>query len=461
MKTDYWHSIINYFTQMTIKDIDERTLHQVKRCLLDFLGCSIYASSHRCAEGLVDVILSNAKPGPTTVWSGSRGLDPKDAAFLNACRTSNIELDDVSGIGASVHPGVYVWSTALAAYEESNCSIEDFICAILFGYDVCMRMGLLSSEKVREFGLHGPGLNGGLGAAVTCGRMKGYSREQLENAFSITATLLPACPFISFMEGTDSKDLYGGWGVYLGMYAAEFAARGLTGPTNVIDGEKSMGFLYNDEKGKDVPLGSHYYINNIAFKEFSACASVHPAVSSVLLINEKYQFSPEEIETIKVYTYPYSFVLNSNVAEELNVSSARLSLPFTVAVALIENGLPPRAFEKQQLTNEVYTKIAQKVQVFNNTEYGDGPYAIRGAIVEITLANGEILRMESLGSRWSPKTETEALVPSDKALVEKFNRLTQDSISSAQATSLLDNIWDLDKLASLQPIIEVLSSVNN
>ncbi len=461
MKKDYWHSIIDYFSQMSIKDVDERTLHQVKRCLLDFLGCTIYTSTHHCASGLVDVILSNSKPGPTTVWSGKQGLAPKDAAFLNACRTSNIELDDVSGIGASVHPGVYVWSAAFAAYQASQSSIDDFICSILFGYDVCMRMGLLSSEKVRELGLHGPGLNGGLGAAVTSGKINGLSSEQLENAYAITATLLPMCPFISFMEGTDSKDLYGGWGVYLGMYAAEFAAKGLTGPSQVLDGEKSMSFLYDDEKGKEISLGSHFFITNIAFKEFSACASVHPAVSSVLKINEKYDFSVDEIVGIKVYTYPYSYALNSNVPEELNVSSARLSLPYTVAVALVENGLPPKAFTREQLKNKVYTEIAKKVQVFNNTEYGDGPYAIRGAIVEIALANGEKIREESLGSRWSLNKDSDELVPSDENLLVKFNQLTQDALSPSQTATILDSVWGLEKLDSLQPIIDVLISINS
>src|SRR5450759_1525126 len=117
MNRYYWQSIIEYFYQMPISDVDPRTLHQVKRCLLDYLGCSIYASSHHCANGLAKFILADSRPGNSTAWFESRKLDLKSAAFLNACRTSSIELDDCSGIGASVHPGVYIWSSALAAYE--------------------------------------------------------------------------------------------------------------------------------------------------------------------------------------------------------------------------------------------------------------------------------------------------------------------------------------------------------
>jgi 2-methylcitrate dehydratase PrpD len=461
MQRYYWQQIIDYFYQMQMSDVDPRSLHQLKRCLLDYLGCSIYASNHNCADGLKGFILADSHQGRSTAWFESQKLDLKSAAFLNACRTSSIELDDVSGIGASVHPGVYIWSSALAAYEVNQCSVKDLIRSVLFGYDICMRMGLLASEKVREFGLHGPGLIGGLGASVTAGMVLGSTRDQLENAFAITASLLPACPFSSFLEGTDSKDLYGGWGVYLGIMAAEMALHGLTGPKGILDEEKSMKYLMADQKGKETPLGSHFYINEITFKEFSACASVHPAVSATLNLKKKNEFSLEDIESIKVFTYPFSFDLNSNATAELNVASARLSLPYSVSVALHENGLPPMAFEKAKLTDANYNELARKVDVFVNESYGNGPFAIRGAIVELYMKNGDVIREESIGSRWSNRPGQPELRPSDEELTRKFDRLSSDSITLTQSNCIKETVWNLDNVDSLLPIIEVLASSKN
>lgn len=417
-RENYLQALTEYFVSCKIKDFDEKTMDQVRRCLLDYFGCSVYAARHGCSGELVNLIAAmGAAPGEASVWGEGKKLAPAYAAFANACRTSNIELDDCSGIGASVHPGVYVMSAALAVWEADKTSAEDFVRAVVFGYDVCMRMGLLATEKVRELGLHGPGMIGGLSATATAGLLGGLSAGEIRNALAITAALLPLCPFSSFMEGAGVKDLYGGWGVYLGMFAVEAAKKGITGPKHIIEGEKSLLKIFGGAKGLDVAPGTHFYINDISFKRYSACHSVHPAMTAIEELQGTHRMDPEKIKHVVVTTYPYSYALNQGATDPLNPSSARLSLSYTVAMAILDGGLSPDAFLEENMKREDCQALRKKIQVEKNDGYGDGPFGVRGSRVRIEMTDGQVYEKEVLSPKWSS-------APSNEELLQKFSCLT-------------------------------------
>lgn len=426
-REEYIPQLVDYFVNCKIEDFDEETRHQVRRCLLDYLGCAVFAAEHGCSQDFMKLIYRlGPGEGRASIWGQRERLSPILAAFANAVRTSSIEMDDCSGIGASVHPGVYVMSSALAVWEASGASEEDFIRAVVFGYDVCMRMGLLATERVRELGLHGPGMVGGMAAAAAAGLLKGLSSDKLYDALCMTASLLPVCPFTTFMEGADAKDLYGGWGVYLGMFSVEAAEMGLTGPHHLLDGPKSLSWLFSGTQGTSVVPGSHFYINDISFKEFSACHSVHPAMTAIRKILEKYPLDAADIKHVTVSTYPYSYALNEGVKEPLSSSSARLSLTFTTAVALWEGKLSPAAFLPDGLSDERYCALSQKISVEKNDGYGDGPFSIRGTKITVWLKDGTIYEEEVLGSQWDQ-------APGDQELIDKFFSLTDGCIGKDQA----------------------------
>ena len=297
----YIEDIIDHFYTLPYAEIDPATLHQVRRSFLDYYGCALYTANAACCKELVALLLDLGAQGNYPIWGESRRGNVVSAAAANACRISNIEMDDGSGINAAVHPGLYVWTGALAAFQEKPCSIEQLMKAILFGYDVCMRMGMLSAKTVSQYELHGPGLSGAFGTVAAAGMVLGLSKEQLLNAFGIAGALLPLCPFISFIDGVDAKDLYGGWGVYLAMMAIEATKRGLTGSKQIMDGTKSLKVFYSDSRGKDTALGTPYYINVIGFKEFATCLAAHPALICAEKIMHENDFTAEAITRVDVH----------------------------------------------------------------------------------------------------------------------------------------------------------------
>lgn len=453
METTYLRSIVEHFYRLPYEALDERTVHQVRRCFMDYLGCVIYSAKHRCCQPLVELICDFSPQGTSGPWGSGKRINGAGAGAANACRASSLELDDVSGVNASVHAGVYVWSAAIEAWKVSRCDMKTFIRAIVFGYDVCIRFGMLAGESVRDFGLHGPGMCGSFAAAAAAGMIAGLTARQTEQALCIAGSLLPLCPFVSFIEGADSKDMYGGFGVFQALFAVEAAKRGLTGPTGLLEGPKGIGGFFRLKRGMDIPPGSEYFINSIAFKRFSACFSVHPATTAVLELLAEQDVDPERIARVHVESYPYSYALSRGTeAAPLNAASARLSLPYCTAFALYERGLGPEAFTPESLENGKYRALAEKITIENHEEYGAGPYGVRGSIVTLTMEDGTGFSKEVLDSGWDGD------VP-DAMLEGKFRALSACAFDSAAQDRLIADLMHLEAPESLPRILAALSGL--
>lgn len=451
-KATYLHDLAEYFYNCRVSDFDEETRHQARRCLIDHIGCAVFPARYSMCEALVQQIMELVPQSPenVAVWGETAHTSAWAAAFANAVRTSNIELDDCSGIGASVHPGVYIWSSILAQAQVYHWNGSDILRGAVFGYDLCMRLGLLATAQMRDFGLHGPGFIGALGVAGSSALLLGLEPDGIENALCIAASLLPVCPFSSFMEGADSKDLYGGWGIALGIFAAQVAKRGLSGPKHILEGEKSLGKFFAGEKGLDVAPGSHFYINDISFKQFSACHSVHPAVTAVKRLLAREHFDPTEIAAVTISTYPYSYALNAGVQDPLTPSSARLCLPYTVAVTLSEGDLPPTAFFDQQIQDAKIDALRRKMEVVCNDAYGDGPFSIRGCGISIRLQDGRCLFEEATSCEWDT-------VPSDDALCRKFRTLAGDALTADELAQLEKTVLTFSPDSDILDITRILA----
>ena len=451
-KSNYLHGLSEYFYNCRVSDFDEETLHQVRRCLLDHIGCSVFPAGYGMCESLVQQIMALVPQSPenAAVWGEANRTSAWAAAFANAVRTSNIELDDCSGIGASVHPGVYIWSSILAQAQIYDWDGADILRGAVFGYDICMRLGLLATAQMRDFGLHGPGFIGALGVAGSSALLLGLTPDGIENALCIAASLLPVCPFSSFMEGADSKDLYGGWGVALGIFAAQVAKRGLSGPKHILEGEKSLGKFFAGTKGLDVAPGSHFYINDISFKQFSACHSVHPAVTAVKRLLAREHLDPAEISSVTISTYPYSYALNAGVQDPLTPSSARLCLPYIVAVTLLEGDLPPAAFFEQRIQNSDVEPLRRKMKVMCNDAYGDSPFSIRGCGISIQLRDGRRLFEEATSCEWDA-------APSDDALCKMFRALAGGILSAEETEQLEETVLGFNPETNIRDIIQILA----
>lgn len=444
-RANYLEQIVDFFYTLPYASIDEATLHQIHRSFLDYCGCALYTGYHQCCDEIENFVISQSATGTHRIWGSDRRTTAAAAACINACRVSNIEMDDGSGINAAVHPGLYVWTGALTAYESHPCDPQSFAEAILFGYDLLMRVGMLSAKNVSALELHGPGLSGAMGTVAAAGMIMGLTRDEMLQALGIAGSLLPLCPFISFVKGVTVKDLYGGWGCYLGMLAVEMVISGMTGTREILDGDKSLKEFYNDERGKDVSFGAPYYINVIGFKEYPACLALHPALTAIESLLERENFESETIQHVCLHVSPSAYALSSGVEFPLSSTAARIYLPYAVSASLVEGRVHPDSFLPSSLQREAYAAMMERVEVQKEEEYDRK--GVRACRAEITLRDGRALQAEAEGVRWCHS------FVGDEALNRKFFMLTEGVVDVHTQHRWHDTIMGKDILAAVDMML--------
>lgn len=452
----YFEELASFYSSLSFEKLDKREVLFAKICLFDFVGCSIAAVAQKRNQSVYGLIktLDNGR-NEASLWGTNFKSSVPAAAFINGVISSTLEFDDMSSIGASVHPSVSIIPAAIATAEKYGSSGKEFIKALVFGYEISNRFGLLAAEKIRDLGIHGPGFMGGLAAVSSAGILSNLSIEQLLNAFSITASLSPICPFINFIDGCDVKNIYGGWSTYVSMLAIEMALNGMTGSNRMFDGPKSLKSIFASEKGKNVRPSDHHYSMDYSFKTFPACGSLQAILTSIDELLHVESIDLEEIDNVIIYTYPYSYDL-SQMVEHLNPISAKLYIPYAVSVMLSEGKLDAQAFSFEAIKNEKYQNLMKKVEVKEKKEYGRGPFGQKGSSIQIILKNGRMLEKEGFYNQ-----STQVIFPPERKLVEKFNNQTDRILSAEEKKELFSLIFNLEKLSDISPVVKFLIDTGN
>jgi 2-methylcitrate dehydratase PrpD len=431
----------------TYEMLPDSTIYQAKRCALDLLGCALGAMALGCNRGLADYVAGLGGRREAPIWGSGTCVPSAHAALVNGSVAHHLELDD-GHLEAASHPGISVVPAALAVAEMTGASGRELLRAIVLGYEVCIRSGLAVAAGIREHGVHGPGMMGPLGAAAAASILLRLPEPQIAAALATAGSVLPVSPYESFVEGTPSKDLYGGWAGFSGILATELARCGMDGPHRFVEGKRSVGQLLLHGKVRDADsllanLGQPFLIEHIYFKPFAASRAVQPAVTGILELAEEYRFSADDVESVEVETYPFSAGLSEDSTLQTPVA-ARLNIPYAVAAALRRGGLGPGDFTPDALSDEGTLSLASRVKVSTAERYGAGSGGARASVVSVRLRDGRVVTTEIIYSRWDRHRP-----PSDDELVGKFDKLAEQVLRPDRIAQVKATIWSLETCQDL------------
>ena len=138
--------------------------------LLDYLRvCSIGARLpwSDWARGYVGMV---GRAGSSHVLFAHERLNPQHATFLNVTFGSSFDADDTH-VGAMLHPGVAVWSAALAVGEHVGAAGPEVLAAVVAGYETIIRIGLAMQPGHFKRGFQSTGTCDVFGTAAAAGRL--------------------------------------------------------------------------------------------------------------------------------------------------------------------------------------------------------------------------------------------------------------------------------------------------
>lgn len=387
---------------------------QAADCLLDYLGVTLAGARLMREKGLKLLAFLDDGPGVVSVIGYRRKAGLLPAALLNGLSAHAVELDDGVRFGM-MHPGAPVISALLPAAEREKAGGEVLLRGIIAGYEAAARLAAAVQPAHKERGWHATGTCGAAGAAFGVGVMLGFDRRELKDAFSAATT--GSGGLLRVLDGdSELKPFNVARAAVNGLQAAMLARAGFRGPEEILGGQH--GFLdvmsgAADDSWMEAAALAPLVVGQVYFKSHAACRHCHPAIDAVLQIRAEAGIRPEQVRRVRVKTYRLA-VAGHDHARVGSVSSARMSIPFSVAVALATGRAGLHAFGVEKVADPVIASLAEKVTVIADDALSALVPARRPAAVEIELNDGGRLRARVDLPRGEPENPLSAAGKRDK-----------------------------------------------
>jgi len=427
--------VARWIATLRHEDIPERSRTVARCAILDTLGCGVYGYRTPWAAMLLQWARAGGSKAEATVWGDSAAtLRAADAALVNGTSSHAFELDDYHN--AKLHPGAVVVPAAMAMAEKTHADGKRLITAIVAGYEVMIRTSLaLEPSAARLRGWHLTGVCGPLGAAAACAVLLGLDTEHTAWALGLAGTQ-GAGLWAFNADGTMSKRLHAGKAAHSGVLAAELAASGYTGPTQIYefnDGGMLKAFSdASDPAPLTRDLGRVYHLDTTAIKPYSCCGSTHAYIDAALALRRKLgapwdAARPVRVGTSKVVDVQCGFDYRPSTA--LN---AQMSLRYTIAAALVHGQVLPPQFSDDAIKDGRLVDVARRMELVADPKL-DNLYPVHFAGWVAAQSSEDWQRVDILDPSGSPA------VPIDGAgITEKFRGINPQLPTDAVARIALD-----------------------
>jgi 2-methylcitrate dehydratase PrpD len=456
------------------EDLPADVVHRMKRSLLDMLGCAVIGSRFEPSRLLAAYLKRTGGTGEATVIPDGYRTSSFNAAFAVGTHVHAPELAE-SFTRATMHCGNAVPPAAIAEAEKQAASGRELIAAMAVGYEIAIRTGLsiriqpdsptfAAKDENRPTGPLGPnyishpvstfGLYGATAAAARILRLDVATTAQaLTLATSLTPTIGRGG---AYWEGAMAKDLYQGLSNAMGVLAAELAALGMTGGTDVTAHLKALVADYEPSL-LDRGLGSEWLISSggLHFKLHMTSGMTQPAADAVLDALSRRAVAPEEVERIDVLV-PERANRQSAVQHPPSVVASTISIPYVVSALLTypdEVARDPHFTElytqakfddprRRDLAGKVFAQGSDEITLGFEQEW---PMKF-GSHVDIRLRSGEVVSGDA--EIWSVSANL-----SDQQVQDKFRDVAGRVLPGDQVERVIEKVFTIDGRTTVDELV--------
>src|SRR5882724_11863330 len=168
MNNDPAWALAQHVCRTNYADLPASAIESARRDILDTFGCMLGGSGSPGIDELFAVISRWGGLPESRVLLRAIRLPAPQAALLNASMGHALDFDDTLDTGGSIHPGVSVLASALAACDGvEGVTGRDVLLAVALGLDISCRIALASTL---DRGWHRTAAMGVFGATAAADR---------------------------------------------------------------------------------------------------------------------------------------------------------------------------------------------------------------------------------------------------------------------------------------------------
>jgi 2-methylcitrate dehydratase PrpD len=325
--------LATFAATLQFDDIPASVLRRAEDLFLDWAGCALAGKGARPVEAIAAFA---QQMGPATgsaeILISRSQSSPLFAAMVNAASSHYAEQDDVHN-GSVFHPATVVFPAALAVAQALGSSGQQFLTAVVAGYEVGIRVGeFLGRSHYKIF--HTTGTAGTLAAAAAAGRLLNLTPQQMQDAFGSAGT--QAAGLWEFLrDGADSKQLHAAKAAADGVSSAYLANAGFTGARCILEGAQGMGAgMSSDADPARLidGLGQRWALAETSFKFHAACRHTHPAADALLQVMTMHGLTAQQIVRVDAFVHQAAIDVLGPVVKPQTVHQSKFSMGTVLAL---------------------------------------------------------------------------------------------------------------------------------
>jgi 2-methylcitrate dehydratase PrpD len=425
------------------------TVHAFRRALLDHMTCAVAGSAMPVSRTLLDYFRDNDATRVATVIGGGTKLSAPNAALVNGANTHGLDFDDGHTNG-SAHPSGAIFPAVLAAAEQHGAKPEDIVLAVVMGYDVMTRIAAAMHPYTARRGFHNTPVSGVFGATAAVSSLLKLDADQTNHALGLAGSFVGGIrQYLD--EGAEVKRIHPGKAARDGLLCAEFARRGITGPSKILEGRYGFadthvgGELKWDRLFRD--LGKHYEIESIYFKPYPCCRHYHAVIDGIRSLQQEHRFAPSDVQHMQLGLYAVGYNGHDHKHCD-NLLDAQMGAPIAAGLAVVEGDIAAHMFLPESLARPEVQRLIEAADAYIDDECEAIYPGRRSGAVAITLKNGTTLKARVL----DPKGEGENPMTDDD-LKRKFMVNCEPVIGKVRSEALMKAVWSFDRAASVSDLL--------
>ena len=226
MKKTLAHQLADYACALRYEDLSKDVVHEVKRRVIDSLGCALGAwKEEPCAIARKVASDFSAKQG-STILGATHKAPPDWAAFANGCCIRYFDYNDTYLSKEPAHPSDNI-SAALAIAESIRADGRELITAIALAYEVQCRFCDAASIRARGWDHV---TYGAFSTALACAKLMKLDPKNTRHAVNIAGVAGAAMRQARIGELSHWKGVAFATAARHGVFSALLARAGMTGP---------------------------------------------------------------------------------------------------------------------------------------------------------------------------------------------------------------------------------------
>ena len=442
------HTIAQRAQQATFDGLSKEVVHEVNRRILDSIGTALGAWTSRPARVSRATALSVAQDGGANVLGSKHRTTADLAAFTNGALVRYLDFNDTYLSKEPAHPSDNI-PAAWAVGQVAGASTKDIITAIALGYELQCRA--CDAASLRAHGWDHV-YYGALSTALLASKLWGLDVEQTVHALGLAGV----CNFATRQTRTgqisDWKACAFSNAARNGIFAANLARQGMTGPNEIFEGPKGLFYMVTGPFDFQWAAGADdWMIRKTYIKFWPAEYHSQSAIDAALQLRSDIG-GFDKIESILIESFEAAVSIIGSEPEKWRPTSretADHSMGYCVVLALRDGDVTRASFDDENIRDPQVLALLDKIKIVETDECNAGyPDGIPNKLFIRTTTGKTLEKLVKYprGHAGNPMT--------DEEVIGKFRKLADGVVSDATADRIVNQALSLHELKDVGALLE-------